>query len=128
MDDEPEELVGEFVIPAVSVRAQYDEQGNLTFLSTEFAELPAAESVARVLAQLLTMRPALPRRDPVLARRFADVVRDATLCNATASEVSMGPHDHHACLRNVGHNGLHLCKCGIQFGGSPQCPDGPFPP
>lgn len=117
---ESHELV-EWEPPAVVVRSVYDEDGKLNSLAVEWQTVPMAEDIARVLAQFLMPKNALPSRmprDPVLGRQFENLTRTISSCFAVANIISPhNDHENHICVHSVGHDGDHLCGCGCLFGG-----------
>lgn len=125
---EPDELPPTADPAAVVLRAIYDEAGRLNSIVTEFRQAPQAEAIARVLAQFMMPQPStLPqrapgealravRRDPILARRFEEVIKDGCLVTANILD-PVDTHDNHICTHVADHDGQHLCDCGLYFGG-----------
>lgn len=128
MTEPSDESVPDWTPAAVTLRAIYDEEGRLNSVITEFLSAPPAEDLARILAQFLMPHAAalLPQRvagdalrterDPILARRFAQVIRGG--CMAVMNTMGGdGPHDNHTCIHGAGHDDQHRCECGLLFGG-----------
>lgn len=125
-DDELQEADG-WAPPAMALRVMYDDEGRVQSMVAEYLEVPAAEELARLVAQFLTIRPGqLPSRvpganlprDPRLDRQFRAVLG---VCGATASipDPQIEGHDTHFCLVIAADHGRspHLCECGATFGG-----------
>lgn len=116
------ELIG-WEQPALVLRVTYDELGRVSTVTTDYRDLPSADELARIVAQFLTIRPAMANRvpgaalprDPVLEREFRSVIGD---CLAVANVLDpVGSHDNHECAAMGGHPLPHRCKCGATFGG-----------
>lgn len=121
---------GEFAYqqPALVLRFMYDDLGRVNAVAAEYQEVPAAEDLARVVAQFLTIRPVgLPNRvpganlprDPRLDREFRAVLG---ICGATANVLNPATgsvHDTHMCVKDSADHGgaRHCCECGTSFGG-----------
>lgn len=120
-EPDPQDLA-DWEPPAVIIRSIYDEDGRLNSLAVEWQAAPVAEDVARILAQFLMPKNALPSRmprDPVLTRNFETLTRNITdSCFAVVNVLgAVDEHDNHICVMSIGHGGAHRCDCGSSFGG-----------